>query len=299
MRGKSIWVAVLEGAGIWHEQAVSADDAKQDLTLDWKPPFSAKWRADLLAEGGSTLSWYFRNLDEVGRHGVQDGDSPPVCSLEDGRAVLRLRRDPRAAPLAWHYPAKLVVYAMDRDRATPLTTFCPMDVLRNTLGVGPCQYILQTEGLGAEVTPDSVMTWVEKQFPRRKRRKRPRKSVNSSTQWSPTCGTPRGGSVNTAGWPEKSASFVKPRPTMWPRPRWTTSPRACRKLRPHGKALARRSQPNWPHRSPRYRQGRCPGGMPAAGGRGPRDRRRPGCHVVQLPHGRSLAQAIGRDARRR
>jgi hypothetical protein len=173
VRDKSIWVAVLEGTGMWYERSVSAEDAKRDLVLDWKPPFSAKWRADLLAEDGSTLSWYFRNLDEVGRHGAQDGDSPPVCSLEAGRAVVRLGRDPRTAPLAWHYPAKLVVYAMDRDRATPLTTFCAMDVLRNTLGVGPCQYILQTEGLASETnpTPDNVMTWVEKQFARKKEKK--------------------------------------------------------------------------------------------------------------------------------
>jgi hypothetical protein len=163
-RDKSIWVAVLEGAGTWHEQAVSAEDAKRDLTLAWKPPFPAKWRADLVAEDGPTLSWYFHKPEEA-------GDSPPVCSLEGDRAVVRLQRDPRAAPSAWHYPAKLIVYAMDRDRATPLDVFCPMDVLRNTLGVGPCQYILQTEGLGAEATPDSVMTWVEKQFRGKKEKK--------------------------------------------------------------------------------------------------------------------------------
>jgi hypothetical protein len=48
-----------------------------------------------------------------------------------------------------------------------------MDVLRNTLGVGPCQYILQTEGLGSEnnPTPDNVMNWVEKQFAHKKQKK--------------------------------------------------------------------------------------------------------------------------------
>jgi Mg2+ and Co2+ transporter CorA len=51
-----------------------------------------------------------------------------------------------------------------------LTTLCPIDILRNTLGVGPCQYILQTEGLAsaANPTPDNVMSWVEKQFARKK-----------------------------------------------------------------------------------------------------------------------------------
>lgn len=56
---------------------------------------------------------------------------------------------------------------------TPLTTFCPIDILRNTLGVGPCEYILQTEGLATETnpTPDNVMTWVEKQFVRNRQKK--------------------------------------------------------------------------------------------------------------------------------
>jgi hypothetical protein len=38
--------------------------------------------------------------------------------------------------------------------------------MRNTLGIGPCQYILETEGLATQdnPTPDQVMTWLEKQF---------------------------------------------------------------------------------------------------------------------------------------
>jgi hypothetical protein len=41
------------------------------------------------------------------------------------------------------------------------------------LGVGPCQYILQTEGLAAEgdPTPDNVMTNVEKLFARKREQK--------------------------------------------------------------------------------------------------------------------------------
>jgi hypothetical protein len=45
--------------------------------------------------------------------------------------------------------------------------------MRNTLGVGPCQYILACEGLGAQgdPTPNSVMNWVEKQFEQKRDRK--------------------------------------------------------------------------------------------------------------------------------
>jgi hypothetical protein len=67
-------------------------------------------------------------------------------------------------------PTALVIYPIDRSRTTPLTTFCPIDILRATLGVGPCQYILQTEGLATDAnpTPDNVMTFVEKQFAKKK-----------------------------------------------------------------------------------------------------------------------------------
>jgi hypothetical protein len=67
-----------------------------------------------------------------------------------------------------------VVYPIDRTAETPLTIYCPIDVLRNTLGCGPCQYVLDTEGAGAEqqVTPDSVADWVERQFERGRQQRR-------------------------------------------------------------------------------------------------------------------------------
>jgi hypothetical protein len=45
--------------------------------------------------------------------------------------------------------------------------------MRNTLGVGPCQYILACEGMAAQgdPTPNAVMSWVEKQFEQKKDRK--------------------------------------------------------------------------------------------------------------------------------
>jgi hypothetical protein len=62
---------------------------------------------------------------------------------------------------------------MDRSPSTPLPVFCPIDIMRNVLGVGPCQYILATEGLGAgePPTPDNVTRWVEKQFERKRDRR--------------------------------------------------------------------------------------------------------------------------------
>jgi hypothetical protein len=67
-----------------------------------------------------------------------------------------------------------VVYPLDRTKETPLTVYCLVDVLRNTLGCGPCQYVLDAEGAGPEqqVTPDSVADWVEQQFERGRQARR-------------------------------------------------------------------------------------------------------------------------------
>ena len=48
----------------------------------------------------------------------------------------------------------------------------PIDVLRNTIGVGPCQYLLQAEGLFTDddPTPAAVLDEVERLFSRRRDR---------------------------------------------------------------------------------------------------------------------------------
>jgi len=165
--GKSLWVAALEGPAIWHQQAVAPVQAPQDLVLDWKPPFPAKWRATLAGAPRIGPSWYFRSADDGQEAALATGERSPCC-LEAQRAVFQVQ--PAAPGIAPREPQSLVVYPIDRSRTTPLATFCPIDVLRATLGVGPCQYILQTEGLASDAnpTPDSVMTWVEKQFDKKR-----------------------------------------------------------------------------------------------------------------------------------
>ncbi len=170
VKDKSIWVACLEGEGLWHERLLTADDARAATTLDWQPPFAAKWRADLLRGHGAAESWFFQDPDASKEdQAVADAASARhTCCFEAGRAIVRLSGE---LPPAGR--SSLLIYALDRNRETPLATFCPVDVLRNTLGVGPCEYILQTEGLVTETnpTPNNVMTWVEKQFSRNRQKK--------------------------------------------------------------------------------------------------------------------------------
>jgi hypothetical protein len=162
LKGKSIWLAFLESPGLWHAGAASARD-------DWKPPFAAKWRCSLLRENGESDSWMTEKPD-----GLVPASRPLTPSLSPGggegaRTVGEGDRGERRGIA--HGP--LLVYPIDRSTATPLTVTCPTDVMRNTLGVGPCQYILACEGLAAQgdPTPNAVMNWVEKQFEGKKERK--------------------------------------------------------------------------------------------------------------------------------
>jgi hypothetical protein len=173
-KDKTLWVAFLDQADVWHERSVTAEDAKAPIVLDWKPPFEARWRADLPPLHCVAESWEFRGdgaTEEapLARRDYRAGWYYP-CLFENGRAAVRLLPPEEGTPSADRYPGPILVYPIDRSRATPLAVLCPTDILRNTLGVGPCQYILQTEGLASETdpTPDNVMDRVEAQFRKKK-----------------------------------------------------------------------------------------------------------------------------------
>lgn len=107
-----------------------------DRPESWLAPFAAKWR-----------------LSVIGEEGMADSSEFTGQRLPEGR--------------------RAVIYPIDRSRTTPLSVFCPTDVMRNTLGCGPCQYLLDREGLGAaaHATPADVTKWVERQFKRKRARR--------------------------------------------------------------------------------------------------------------------------------
>lgn len=139
-KGKRVWLAFLEGAGIWHG-AERRFDPMSDKG-GWTPPFDARWRCSLVKRAPLAASW--------------DAAEGPRINQVSGRNE-----------------GPCLVYPIDRTRATPLTVTCPTDILRSTLGVGPCQYILDAERLAAEATPDQVMDWLERELKRRRRRVSP------------------------------------------------------------------------------------------------------------------------------
>ena len=136
--GKRIWIACLQGPGLWQRLTVGEGATPLEVLRRFRPPLAAKWRADFVGEAGVCESITF--------------DGPPAEA---------------PVPETWRGP--VLIYPLDRTAATPLTTILPVDVLRSTLGVGPCQYVLALEGLASDdvpATPAAVTEWVEKQFER-------------------------------------------------------------------------------------------------------------------------------------
>ena len=155
VEGKTVWVAFAEGKDIWRTE----DIAPSSKTLTWNVPFSAKWRADVVSKSEAAQSTNFVEAPTATPSGAS-------CWLDGATANVDV------AALGAPNAASVVTYPIDRTRATPLDTFLLIDIMRSTLGVGACQYILDLEGLDAQTTPtpELVCEYVEGQLKKKRAR---------------------------------------------------------------------------------------------------------------------------------
>jgi hypothetical protein len=168
--GKKIWVALMTAPHIWHAVDLKPSDAQKVVALDWKMPFAAQWRAELTRPNGLVDSWdmllpategtgYIKpawfggpkeNVRENRKRFTETlGDFfYPCWSDRDGRSFLQplkvKTRTQFVSVLEYQGPA--VLYPFNRLAETPPDAFTMVDVARNALGVGPCDYILDLEG---------------------------------------------------------------------------------------------------------------------------------------------------------
>ena len=161
---RRIWVAVLEAPRIWHEQAVQAQDADKVLDLQWTHPFAAQWRVDWRRSDGLTSSWEM--IAEKG-----NGDFEKYGWFGSPNSIPADRRR-WTTVIGWFaYPCWIdhggqghlqplkkggfsgpaLIYPINRVSSTPLAAYTVVDVVRATLGVGPCEYILDVEGQGTSM----------------------------------------------------------------------------------------------------------------------------------------------------
>jgi len=162
-KGRKIWTALLEGKGIWHAFDVPASGGGKIAPLAWKMPFPAQWRSDFTRADGLTDSW------EMLLQWKKDGEYYMPSWLGNDDHTLNLKRE-RWIELLGHFQYPLwsdhegqgfiqplahkyctmagpaFLYPINRVKATPPDQFTALDIMRSTLGVGPCEYILDVEG---------------------------------------------------------------------------------------------------------------------------------------------------------
>ncbi|HVE40993.1 MAG TPA: hypothetical protein VNM14_13950 [Planctomycetota bacterium] len=162
-KGRKIWTALLEGKGIWHAFDAPPSIAGKITPLGWTMPYTAQWRADFTRADGLTESWEMllqasKGADYWKPSWLGNDDRTlgpdrkrwiellgqfqyPVWSDHEGKGFIQ--------PLAHKYCTMSgpgLVYPINRVKATPAEQFTALDVMRSTLGVGPCEYILDVVG---------------------------------------------------------------------------------------------------------------------------------------------------------
>jgi hypothetical protein len=161
--GKKVWVALLEAPRVWHARELTAADTGKVLPMDWRMPFPAQWRVDFTKSGDLIDSWEMLLQDK------KDGGYIKPSLLGSGEQRLPPTRSRWNTVLGrFSYPCwsdadmqgfleplktrvlrfegPAVVYPLNRVKQTPLDAFTVVDVMRNTLGVGPCEHLLDLEG---------------------------------------------------------------------------------------------------------------------------------------------------------
>lgn len=164
--GGKVWVAVMEGEGTWHMREIMKKDAGNIIQLGWKMPYAAQWRVDWRLDNKLTDSWEMLSQKPDGEY-VKHGwfEQPESLGTPDW---LRAGRKRWTTVLGWfQYPCWVdmngqgflqplnetlsfqgpaIIYPINRLKETPIDKFTVVDVVRETLGMGPCEYILDVEG---------------------------------------------------------------------------------------------------------------------------------------------------------
>ena len=156
-----IWVGVMTGPAIWHKEEVTREQADKIIRLDWQAPFAAQWRVDWRRAENLTDSWEMISERADGRftkNSLFGGPDTIPSNRKRWTTVLGQFSYPcwvdqkgqgyfqplKTSALRFQGPA--IIYPLNRVSATALQTFTVLDIVRNTLGVGPCEYILDVEG---------------------------------------------------------------------------------------------------------------------------------------------------------
>ena len=169
--GKKVWVSILAEPRIWHGVEIRPENGNRPIPLDWTMPFPASWRVDFTRTNGLADSWDMLLQHKKGEEYVKPawpggpaelvndatrrrftevlGFFPyPAWSDPERRGFLQpleLETKTKFVPIL-KYVGPAVLFPMGRVPETPPEASTVVDLMRSTLGVGPCAHILDVEG---------------------------------------------------------------------------------------------------------------------------------------------------------
>lgn len=134
--GKPLYVGLLKTPGLWHKEVLKRTYLEKDITLDWKRPFAAKWKTQLI-EGRTQTTFVFKAAKQKIWRGAVGSYTYPVW-FEGDAAVYRLSK--KIPP-----KGESIVYFTDRQ-GTPLSVLAPVDIMKASLGRDMVDAILDLPG---------------------------------------------------------------------------------------------------------------------------------------------------------
>ncbi|HUL51386.1 MAG TPA: hypothetical protein VLU94_02255 [Candidatus Nitrosotalea sp.] len=134
--GQSIYVGVLNAPGIWHRETLTPAFLEKEVRIDWKRPFPARWKTQLLEADVKTTFAFRDSRGEIWR-GVPGSYDYPVWF--DGDATF-FHLGKKVPP-----KGEALIYSLEGQDTPPgITT--PVDIMKATLGRPVSDPILDVTG---------------------------------------------------------------------------------------------------------------------------------------------------------
>ncbi len=134
--GKSIYLTLLHAPGIWHKEELKPSYLEKDVAVNWKRPFPAKWKTQLLEAGVKTTYKFRESKDKIWR-AITGNYTYPVW-FEGENTFYRLGK--KIPP-----KGESIIYFLER-KGTPVSVSAPVDIMKETLGRQVCDTILDLAG---------------------------------------------------------------------------------------------------------------------------------------------------------
>jgi hypothetical protein len=134
--GKSIYLTLLDAPGIWHKEELKPSYLEKDVAVNWKRPFPAKWKTQLLEAGVKTTYKFRESKDKIWRAITGNYTYPVWFKGENTFYRLGKKIPPKG---------ESIIYFLER-KGTPVSVSAPVDIMKETLGRQVCDTILDPAG---------------------------------------------------------------------------------------------------------------------------------------------------------